>query len=210
MFWPLPKLLLLIVPVGALWPIPRTLSTGNSSLVLSASFDIDLQSIHTPPRDLRDAVERTKHYLKHDKLGRLVVGRGPGSSSLDNAPNLNKLNLSLKSNSAATVNTPPLILNSDYLSSETETLNVNIKSISEVTALPVEERDESYILQIPRDGADAILTANTTLGLLRGLTTFSQIWYQYEHWTYTVEAPFDITDEPYYVSLPFPYHCITC
>ncbi|PVF96209.1 putative exochitinase [Serendipita vermifera] len=198
MFWSLPKLLVLIVPVTALWPIPRSLSTGNSSLVLSSSFNIDLHAIHQPPQDLWDAVERTKHFLKNDKLGRLVVGRGPGSSSLDNAPNLNKLKLSLKSNHAATVNTPPLILNSDYLSPETETLNVKIKSISQVTALPVEERDESYILYIPRDGSDATLTANTTLGLFRGLTTFSQIWYQYDHWTYTVEAPFDITDEPYY------------
>lgn len=32
-------------------------------------------------------------------------------------------------------------------------------------------------LSVPDDGSDASLTANTGLGLLRGLTTFEQLWY---------------------------------
>ncbi|KAG8760348.1 N-acetyl-glucosamine-6-phosphate deacetylase [Serendipita sp. 396] len=74
----------------------------------------------------------------------------------------------------------------------------HVKSIAEITALPLEERDESYQLVIRADGSDATLTASTCLGLLRGLTTFGQIWYQYGDWIYTTEAPFHILDEPKY------------
>jgi len=35
----------------------------------------------------------------------------------------------------------------------------------------------SDYLSVPDSGADASLTANTALGLLRGLTTFEQLWY---------------------------------
>ncbi|CAG7853081.1 Probable beta-hexosaminidase fdl; AltName: Full=Protein fused lobes; Flags: Precursor [Serendipita indica DSM 11827] len=74
----------------------------------------------------------------------------------------------------------------------------HLQSIAANTALPAEERDESYTLTVPSDGSEARLRANTTLGLLRGLTTFSQMWYTWDNWTYTVEAPFEILDEPYY------------
>jgi hexosaminidase len=199
-------LLAAFTPVQALWPIPRVLSTGASPLTIADGFSIDVTAIHDLPDDLKDAVDRANHYLQEDKLGRLVVGRGPGNGlSLDNAPKLNKLSLELhnQNETSATVillNTYKCIeLDTEQLSTDA-TEHARIPSISDITALPVEQRDESYQLRIPNDGSDAVLAANTTLGLLRGLTTFSQIWYQYDQWTYTVEAPFDITDEPYYVS----------
>lgn len=198
----IPLLLVAFTPVQALWPIPRTLSTGTSALTIAEGFSIDVTAIHNPPRDLEDAISRTKHYLYEDKLGRLVVGRGPGNGvSLDNAPKLTKLSLKLNpsNGTVATAN----VLVDNLIELDTGRLSMEptrILSISDVTSLPVEERDESYLLRIPNDGCDATLIANTTLGLLRGLTTFSQIWYQYDRWTYTVEAPFDIIDEPYYVS----------
>lgn len=197
-------LLAVFTPVHALWPIPRTLSTGQSALTMGEGFSIDTTAIHNPPRDLKDAVSRTRHYIREDKFGRLVVGRGPGDGvSLGNAPKLNKLSLRLRDMNQTDV-TVNLLLNYDYDGLDTERkLDVKAQrtpSISEITALPVEQRDESYRLEIPSDGTDAILVANTTLGLLRGLTTFSQVWYQYDQWVYTVEAPFKIVDEPYYVS----------
>lgn len=180
--------------VKALWPIPRILSSGNSSLRLSETFSIDIAFEPAAPLDLRHAIDRISHYLFHDKLGRLVVGRGTGNTlSLESVPTLHRLVLRLNSR---VVEPQDLVLNYNVPQSQRY-----IRSISEVVSLPVEERDESYTLDIPQDGSDASLVANTTLGLLRGLTTFSQIWYHYEGWTYTMEAPFRIVDEPHYVSI---------
>jgi len=199
-------LLVAFAPVQALWPIPRGLTTGTSPLTLADGFSIDLTAIRNPPGDLEDAVGRTRRYLYEDKLYRLVVGRGPGSGVLlGTAKKLNRLYLELNgSNGAAATVSMPLEYN--FMELQAGRLSMDIMkqtrapSISDVTALSVEERDESYRLRIPADGSDATLVANTTLGLLRGLTTFGQVWYQYDRWIYTVEAPFDIVDEPYYVS----------
>lgn len=180
----------LISTTSALWPIPRVLSAGSSPLTLSDAFSIEIAFELAAPQDFKDAVTRTKDYIDNDKLGRLVPGRGPGNISLNDAPCLQKLLVYLSSNETE--------LGGSGLSFGFPTLRY-VEPISQVTRLPVEERDESYVLDVPSDGSDAMLVANTTLGLLRGLTTFSQIWYYHEGQAYTVEAPFRIVDEPYYV-----------
>ncbi len=63
----------------------------------------------------------------------------------------------------------------------------------------LESRVDSYTLSVPANGRDATVTANSTLGLFRGLTTFSQLWYDWEGITYTPEAPLNIIDAPVYV-----------
>ncbi|QRW20165.1 beta-hexosaminidase [Rhizoctonia solani] len=65
-----------------------------------------------------------------------------------------------------------------------------------ITALGT--RDEAYTLSVPADGNAAVISANSTLGLFRGLTTFTQMWYTYDSYTYTAEAPYAITDKPAY------------
>ena len=113
----------------------------------------------------------------HDKLERLVVGRGDtDASKLNSAPSLNNLNLVLTSRS-----------------------NV-FASIAQEAIKPIESRDESYTLTIPTDG-DATLRANSSLGLFRGLTTFSQLWYLSGGTLYTLEAPITINDKPAYVGI---------
>ena len=64
---------------------------------------------------------------------------------------------------------------------------------------PLGTRDEVYVLNIPSNGSPTTFSANSTLGLFRGLTTFSQIWYTYESSIYTVEAPISILDYPAFV-----------
>ncbi len=49
-------------------------------------------------------------------------------------------------------------------------------SIAEEAVKPIEQRDESYELYVPASGC-VRLSANTALGLLRGLTTFEQMFY---------------------------------
>jgi hexosaminidase len=57
---------------------------------------------------------------------------------------------------------------------------------------------EGYSLTVPGDGSAAGIKANSTLGLFRGLATFSQLFYYLNDVIYTVEAPISITDSPVY------------
>ncbi|KAI0072037.1 N-acetylhexosaminidase [Panus rudis PR-1116 ss-1] len=159
--------------VVALWPIPRTLSTGSTPLLLAGDFKITTR-VPKAPSDLSDAVSRTLNHIKTDKLERLVVGRGAAdASSLRGAKQLHSLELSLAS-------------------------GVQVRSISQEAILPIGTRSEGYTLHIPSDGSTATLSANSTLGLLRGLTTFEQLWYFNNGEIYTLESPFSITDSPAY------------
>lgn len=164
-------------PVFALWPLPKSIQTGTTAVRLAPDFNIQV-SVQNAPNDLTDAVSRTKGYLVNDKLERLVVGRGSSdSSAIAGAKTLPSLVLSLTSGS------------------------VNVRSISDEAKDELESRDEAYMLSVPADGSAAILEANSTLGLFRGLTTFEQLWYEYEGVTYTLEAPVQIHDAPAYVCL---------
>ncbi|KAG7444220.1 N-acetylhexosaminidase [Guyanagaster necrorhizus] len=166
-------LLFAALRVSALWPLPQSISTGSTYLQLSTTFDITLSGIYSPPADLTDAISRTKQYLFNDKLQRLVVGRGANNADvITSAASLKKLTLVFQ--------------------------GIEVSSISEEAVAELESRVESYTLKIPADGSDAIVTANSTLGLFRGLTTFSQLWYDWEDTIYTPEAPVDIIDAPAY------------
>ena len=163
--------------VQSLWPIPRSLEMGTTFLTLSNSFDIKL-NVHNPPSDLLDAVSTSKSFIKHDKLQRLVVGRGVNdSAAVSHAKSLSSLVVSLLNGSA-------------------------VHPIAMEAIKPLAERSEGYSLSVPSDGTSAILTANTTLGLLRGLTTFEQLWYDLGGVTYSYQAPITImNDVPAFVSL---------
>ncbi|KAG1802560.1 glycoside hydrolase family 20 protein [Suillus subaureus] len=159
--------------VQALWPIPTTLETGMTALKISPSFSFDVQ-IEDAPSDLLDAVAESQYYLENDKLGRLVVGRGANdTTALASAMTLSNLTLSLTS-------------------------GATVDSISSEAIKPLGTRSEEYALTIPADGSAATLTANSTLGLYRGLTTFNQLFYYYGGVIYTLIAPIAITDTPAY------------
>lgn len=74
-----------------------------------------------------------------------------------------------------------------------------IQTITEESVKEITTRSEGYTLSVPADGSSAILAANSTLGLFRGLTTFEQLWYYFGGEIYTLEAPVDINDAPAYV-----------
>ncbi|THU98929.1 beta-hexosaminidase [Dendrothele bispora CBS 962.96] len=176
-----PIILLAIItfvkPTRALWPLPNQLSTGSTLIKLADDFDITLEAINSAPQDLVDAVARTKDFIANDKLQRLVVGRGSSDSEgLASAPSVPILALSM---------------DSGFTDSQA-------RSLSEESMDVLENRVEAYSLIIPADGSQAELKANSTLGLFRGLTTFSQLWYDLDGTTYSVEGPIEIKDEPAY------------
>lgn len=172
------QLTVLIASHGAwaLWPIPRTLQTGTTLLQLSPTFDITI-NVNNLPQDLLNAVSRTRGFIQNDKLQRLVVGRGANdSTALSNAPKLAALTISL-------------------------TNGATVRSISQEAIQPLGQRSEGYSLSVPSNGSAAVLTANSTLGLFRGLTTFEQLWYDLGGVVYTYQAPVVISnDTPAYVS----------
>ncbi|KZV60321.1 glycoside hydrolase family 20 protein [Peniophora sp. CONT] len=163
-----------VAPAQALWPLPQSYLTGTSALTLSPSFTIDTSAISDAPADLTAAANRTLSYLQNDKLGRLVVGRGSGdAAAVSSAQSVSTLKLELGS-------------------------GANVSSIADEAQKPLEERDEAYTLSLPDDGSDAVISANSTLGLFRGLTSFEQLFYYINGTTYTVEAPITIEDKPAY------------
>ena len=164
----------------ALWPIPRSLQTGSSFVKLSPSFDIELNGISKPPSDLVDAISRTLYHLKKDRLQRLVVGRGDvDRGDVAKSPTLSKLMLSLNGG--------------------------QVKSIMEEATKPIGNRSEEYSLTVPSNGDAATISAKSTLGLLRGLTTFEQLFYFDGVGTlYTHQTPVAITDSPAYACLHSP------
>lgn len=163
-------------PSLALWPQPRQITTGTTSLKLAPGFSIKVTGIKNVPSDLTAAISRSQGQLTSDKLQPLVVDRGASSAgAVKSAKSLKTLSVSLLPTAGP------------------------VNSISAESVLPLESRREGYTLVVPADGSDATLKANSTLGLLRGLTTFGQIWYQLGNNQFTLEAPFNIVDSPAYV-----------
>lgn len=170
--------LLLLPATFALWPIPRQLAVGTSPLKLSPSFFIHT-SISNPPSDLLSAITRTQSQLRNDTFQRLVLGRASADTeAIVHAPSLSSLVLTINVESHAPV-----------------------RSIADETTSPIENKSESYSLNIPKDGSPATIVANSTLGLFRGLTTFGQMWYASGLQAslggkYILNAPVKIVDEP--------------
>lgn len=162
------------LPVLSLWPLPAQLESGSSALKLAHNFNIQLD-IPNAPADLKDAVTRTKSYIEKDKLERLVLGRGAGDAQkIRAAKSLPYLTVTLSGG--------------------------KVRSISDEAVDDIQKRVEAYTLTVPADGSPATLKANSSLGVFRGLTTFGQMWYEFEGYAYTAEAPFRIDDAPKYVS----------
>ncbi|KAF7977698.1 hypothetical protein HWV62_2956 [Athelia sp. TMB] len=165
---------LLFLQVHCLWPIPRSLQVGSTTIKLSSDFKINLD-VSNPPQDLQDAISQTETYLFNDKLQRLTVGRGASdNASLAGAKTISSLSVSLVT-------------------------GAYVHPIATEAVKAISSRKESYVLSVPSDGSAASLTANSTLGLFRGLTTFTQLWYYYGGVIYSLEAPIEITDYPAYV-----------
>ncbi|KAF5319947.1 hypothetical protein D9611_011073 [Ephemerocybe angulata] len=159
----------------ALWPQPRELSTGTTPLKLSNDFSVSTKGLPSTPNDLQDAIRRTQGFLKTDKLQALVPDRGASSkSAVGSARALRSLRLAYTGTAR------------------------RLTSLAEEAIADVESRVEGYTLTVPSDGGEAVLQANSTLGLFRGLTTFGQIWYELEGTAYTLVAPIQIKDEPLY------------
>ncbi|GAA6035914.1 hypothetical protein JCM8097_005160 [Rhodosporidiobolus ruineniae] len=174
--------LTLTTTAGALWPRPRSYSTGNGTLRLASTFEVAFADslAGAAPLDLKQAVERTASVLISDRFQRLVPDRGEWDRpAVEEADELCVLKLALTSSL------------------------VKVLSITDEVRKPFEQRDEAYSLNTGENDGAASLSANSTLGLLRGLQTFEQLVYTLpgdEHVRYIPSTPVEIEDSP-----AFPY-----
>jgi hexosaminidase len=203
----LPLLLLSLQGTHALWPQPSNLQTGTSALRLApnATFKITVD-VANAPADLLAAVQRTRDHLFTDNLARLVPSHGAEDlPALSHAKAIAGLTLRLEAEGGATGEGSGVVAREIALEARTYIL----------------DRHEGYVLNVPADGTEAVLSAASTLGLFRGLNTFAQLWYTYDCGkealnldgknrddgnangvvVYTLSAPVAIQDSPAYVSL---------
>ena len=161
--------------LGGIWPLPRSLTNGTSFLQLAPDFKFNV-GIEGASDDLYIAINRTTRGIKNDLIERLTIGRGAqDQQAISAASTLSSVSLVLEDGAA-------------------------VLPIAEEAVKSLGNRIEGYSLHIPEDGSEAIISANSTLGLLHGLTSFEQVWYKLDNVTYTNLAPVTIeNDAPAYV-----------
>jgi hexosaminidase len=134
-------------------PLPHKYTIGSEVICLSTDFQIYLDS--NAPQDLHDAVGRTMEQLRQIKHEYLSVYHGTEFFDDGGCSNwLSSLTLSFDGDEHSSA------------------------SISEGAIQQPEDRIqwESYHLTVPTNGS-ASLSSPTALGLFRGLTTFSALFY---------------------------------
>ncbi|KAH9960978.1 N-acetylhexosaminidase [Lactifluus volemus] len=182
-FKPFSVIFVVLPLTSALWPQSCHLQTGPPSSVLclapSNSFTISVDEVPNAPEDLIAAAQRTHAQLFSDDLGRLVLGRGIDDLEAisDGAPSLRRLVLRLDDHHTDT------------------TTNTNTGGSTGTLGSTVDDG----ILVVPADGSHAVLKANSTIGLFRGLNIFSQLWLTIQGTIYPIGALVEIQDSPAYV-----------
>lgn len=171
--------------VAALWPMPRALSSHSSAIKLAPDFQIHL-AVLRPPADLVAAVSRTRSRLASDSFERLVLGRSAADAHLmQHAHVISSLTLTVRQGHA-------------------------VRSIADETNQAFDSKREMYSLYVPLNSTSASLTADSTLGLFRGLATFEQLWYDYRGTKYSLEGDVEIHDQPAFVCNHWSSSLIIC
>ncbi|KAK0565620.1 Glucosamine-6-phosphate isomerase (Glucosamine-6-phosphate deaminase) (GNPDA) (GlcN6P deaminase) [Tilletia horrida] len=154
----------------ALWPRPASLTHGNATVQIdTAAFRFDLvpsASAQELPADLQQALARSLASIKRDTLHPLVVGRGESQrSTVERAPVLSSVRIELGKN--ANTNTSPK-------KKKTTTTTTTLK---DEVLQAVEDYDEAYELTVPANGSAGLLRASSALGIVRGLATLEQLFF---------------------------------
>ncbi|KUI66373.1 Beta-hexosaminidase 2 [Cytospora mali] len=174
--------------LGGLWPIPQpTFESGTTPLFINEDIAVTYNGASLSFKV--DDYEPTAFSSSQ------VTAAGI-SRALDNIFNKNFVPWMLVPRNSLSTYEPSVNASVGLISSLDITL-AGDNTTFDATATDV---DESYSLSISEDGA-AKLSANSTFGILHGLETFSQLFYEHsagDAW-YLVNAPIDIEDSPTYV-----------
>lgn len=194
--------------LGGLWPVPQpTFSSGSTPLFISKDIDVTYNGArvrwsnpeHSPP--FEDA------YTKFQSQKQLDYTDADTSSLTSSA--IVKAGVSRTLESIFTANFIPwMLVPRRQLASYEPSLNgsgsvsdldITLTSSNSTFKPSAADVDESYNLTITEAGA-ATLSAYSTNGVLHGLETFSQLFYQHSSGDafYLVNAPIEIEDAPIY------------
>lgn len=148
-------------------PLPTHYTTGNQVLCLSPDFEIQFDKSlqgNKLPEDLIQATKRTERNLWANRHQYLSIQRG---AELFVTPNT-------KDGCKYSLKKLLVIIEQDEKG--------EVRSIMDSAIRPAEERPdlEQYTLSLPLSGP-AVLKASTALGILRGLTTFENLFYYLPH-----------------------------
>lgn len=158
---------------SALWPQPSFERFGHQPVQIKASnFEVTLPS--DAPEDLRVAAARIQREILSSNMQSLTEDFGASRwADVRSATSLQGIRIDL----------PP-----------------NVSSLRAAVAAPLKGYDESYHLTIPADGRPATVASRTSLGALRGLTTFQQLVFSLpqDGSHYIWNAPYHIQDQPAY------------
>lgn len=198
---------------NALWPIPSKLTTGTSVLWidkrvkvtyhgLSHEGTVQLQSVELPSLLLTDETFIHRPVLPIQGSSTTITSQQIVQHAVD------RLYESIFAKSFIPWKFHPR--NSDFEPSTKDksfitsiVLKQTDVDIAKISNPDIGEVDESYILTLSDDGV-AVITAKSSIGLSRGLTTFSQLFFKHsDGGSYTALAPVEIEDAP-----KFPYRGI--
>ena len=211
----LPTLLLgalsLLPAVHAVWPIPKEISTGDSVLFIDEDLEITYNgqpvrwtSLNPPYRDtfvdagvLNAQLTFSYEYTPTSgpKCNDKDVVQGGVSRAMEAIFHRNFVPWKLRAPHE------PFEPDAQEGKKSVKSLTINHENGDDTCYKPLEGGiNESYTLELTEDGA-ASIEAETSIGVLRGLETFVQLFYQHtsgQCW-YTNVAPVSIKDEPKFV-----------
>lgn len=153
-------LFFLMSPTLGIWPKPQEISTGETTLLIDSSFHIKVTVVvdKPPPQDLLKAAKRVEDTLK----GNLAPGEKK-HYYLSPERGLEFL---------------PREGASKQILSHLTIHVYDPSSIFDQAIKPLDEREETYILEVPVEGEEgAVLFAKTALGAFRGLMSFEMLFY---------------------------------
>lgn len=196
--------------LGGLWPVPQpTFSHGTTPLFINENAAVTFNgasvrwSTHAHPHTFDDL------NTEHPSQKQLTYTSGYEATSLATADIIQSALSRTFDNIFSHNFVPWMLVPRRQLAAHEPSLNGSVASLTSLdiiltsnvtTFQPVATGlDESYNLTITEDGA-AKLEAYSTNGVLHGLETFSQLFYQHSTDTswYLVNAPIQIQDEPTY------------
>jgi len=207
-----PLVLLVVEPVTAIWPIPKTFNTGKTSLFISQTIPISYNGVPVcwtnPDFPCTPEFLDTENHL----LSQLVYVYDYPVRDVTNSKEVVQGAVSRAMSSIFQDNYVPWKLHSkNKLSSFEPDPHTNLKWVKSLTITQTGKDslktfkplagdvDESYNLTMSEDGAIKI-AAVSSIGVLRGLETFSQLFFKHSYGTfwYTPYAPVSIQDSPDY------------
>ncbi|KAF2664520.1 hypothetical protein BT63DRAFT_91239 [Microthyrium microscopicum] len=199
----LPLSLALSPLVSALWPVPSKSTVGNSTLWFSADAEFSLSYVQS----------NVGFMLAPSQLLQTLTKR----NTLNNSSSSNKPPITEEILDRAIRRTYHTILKEGFIPWRFHARNAEFEPTEDtgkpVTSIKLQlsgpdspnvlkgldgEIDESYSLKVTEDG-EVTVFANSSIGLVRGLTTFTQLFFKHstvKDSAYTPYAPVDIQDHP--------------